>query len=169
MKSLTSMAFISVGQASKRLYLCIAAVILLLIGFHLGFGSIAGTVCIFSGCVLITGINAPPRRIAKALISQLNGKYPEFEYTFTDSGFSSNEEDEQSRYSSVLRLIDDGFFLYIYVTEEKAYMVEKTSIKPSFPGFQAFLSEKTNLSWERPTTIFNLNIKKLRREKSVRH
>ena len=149
-------------QAGKRLYLFIASVILLLIGFHIGVGSVFGIICIFAGCVLITGIDAPSRRTAKALISQINGKYPEFEYTFTDSGFSSNEEKKECPYSTVLRLIDDGHYYYIYVSEDKAYMVEKSTIMPSCSsGFQHFLSEKTHLSWERPTTIFNMSIKKL--------
>lgn len=150
-------------QAGKRLGLFAAAVLLLLAGFSLGLASVAGLLCFFVGCVLITGFDAPPRRTARALLTQLDGKYPLLRYEFTDEGFSSTEEEGRRGYGSVLRLIDDGSYFYIYVDEAKAYMVDRSTPEPSAEGLRSFLEEKTGRSWERPTTILNMNVRKLRK------
>ena len=150
-------------QAGKRLGLFAAAVLLLMTGFSLGLASLPGLVCFFAGCILITGIDAPPRRTARTLLNQLNGKYPQLCYLFADEGFSSTEEEERRGYGSVLRLIDDGRYFYIYVDEAKAYMVDRSTAAPSAEGLRSFLEEKTGRSWERPTTILNMNVRKLRK------
>lgn len=154
-------------QSGTRLATFAFAVVLLLIGFSLGISSAFGICALFVGCIFITSINARSRNTAKTLISQLNGNYPHMVYEFTDSGFSSTEESERTRYSSVLRLIDDGSYLYIYVTEAKAYMIEKSSVVSvgNKNDFLDFIAEKTGLSWERPTTIMNMNIRSLRNKK----
>lgn len=151
-------------QAGKRLGMVVTSVVLLFAGFSLGLKTLGGIILVFIGCILITGINARPRSTAKALLSQINGKFPQMEYSFTDTGFKSADEDAETPYSAVLRLIDDGRFFYIYVTSQKAYMVDSSTVEAADSAqdnFKSFVASKTGHNWEKPTNFFNTNIKKL--------
>lgn len=151
-------------QAGRRIAMIISAVAALLIGLRLGLGSTVGILCFFAGCILLTGINSRPRATAKAFVSELKGNYPHMVYTFTDYGFSSQEEKAETPYSSVIKLVDDGAYYYIYVSTERAYMVDAATVRSQKGNadFKEYIAKKTSLSWTRPLNLFNFNIKTLK-------
>ena len=151
-------------QTSQRMVMIIAAVISLLLGFRMGLGSIPGILFMFWGCILLTGLNSRPRATAKAFVAELKGKYPHLVYTFSDNGFSSQEEKKETPYSSIVKLVDDGEYLFIYVSTEKAYMIETSSVSSQTANadFKEYIAKKTSLSWTRPLNLFNFNIKALK-------
>lgn len=151
-------------QTSQRLVMIIAAIVSLLFGFRLGFGSITGILFTFFGCILLTGLNSRPRATAKAFVAELKGKYPLLVYTFSDNGFSSQEEERETPYSSIIKLVDDGEYLFIYVSTEKAYMIETSSVRSQTGNadFKEYIAKKASLSWTRPLNLFNFNIKALK-------
>lgn len=151
-------------QADKKIRLMVLSVILLFAGFGIGMKSAFGIACIFVGCVLITGRNTRPRALAKQFISELNGSYPVFSYIFTDTGFKTQTEQAEIKYSSIICLVLDKDYIYIYVSPEKTYMIEVKSIKPENGNadFQSFLTKQTGLPWSSALTLFNFNYRKMK-------
>lgn len=155
---LTEMQY-NVFQYREKLMLILASVFSLFLGFYMKSNSIIGVLLIFIGCILITGLNTRPRSIARMLIKQFNGVYPSLSYTFSQSGFASDQEKSEMNYSSVIRLIEDKKYLYIYVTKEKAYMIDSSTLSPNnLDGFKEFISSKTGLKWSKPFSLFSLTI-----------
>lgn len=154
-------------HGGRRMVMIVVAVVAILAGFYLSLSSMFGLLSFFTGCILLTGLNARPRATAKAFIAQLAGKYPSMKYSFTDYGFSSQQENAETPYSSVLRMVEDGKYYYIYVSTEKAYMVEALSVRSQKGNkdFRDFMCAKTGKKWTRPTTFFNFSINTLRKRK----
>lgn len=158
---LTEMQY-AIFHYKEKFILFLASVFFLFCGFYMGANTFWGILFIFMGCILITGINTRPRSIAKKFIKQLDGKFPSFTYTFTDTGFASYQEDAETEYSSIIRLIEDKKYLYIYVTQEKAYMIDSSLLTPNNrEELKSFISKKTGLKWSKPFSFFTLTVDKL--------
>ena len=158
---LTQMQY-DVFQYREKTAITLTSVLILFFGFYARLNSVFGIALFFIGCILMTSINTRPRANAKILIKQLNGSFPVLKYTFTDTGFASDQEEQETKYSSVIRLIESRQYLYIYVTQEKAYMIDSFALSPDDPdGFKKFVSAKTKLEWSRPFSLFSITIKSI--------
>lgn len=161
---LTEMQY-STFQPDKKLIILCTAVAFLFIGFTIGLSSVVGIVLLLIGSILLTGKNVRPRSTAGAFIRQLNGKYPSFTYDFADEEFSVKEEGKPVKYTSLICLIDDSKYLYLYTTPEKAYMVDSSTVRGTnqIDGLKDFISERSGFEWDTGFSLFALNYKKIRK------
>ena len=99
-----------------------------------------------------------PRQLARQVISNLKGKFPAMEYTFGAKSVQLTGADTTVlEYKEILLLTFDSKYLYIFIQNRSAYMIERSSIKPDEKGLMQFLTEKTGLSWSRPGSMAKLS------------
>ena len=120
--------------------------------------------CLFLGCVLLAGLNVRPRSNARKLISQMGGRFPRSDYSFHEKNFSDGAGASPIPYSSLIKLIDDRSYLYLYVSKQSAYMLDRSTVNgpDGLEGFKVFLTDKTGLKWSRGTNFWTFSIKDLR-------
>lgn len=136
------------------------SLLLIVLSVYSGLGSILSVVFLALGCFLISNLNAPARANADTIIEAFKGKYPAPTYSFFPDGFSYEEGGELIPYSSIVRLVDDQAYLYIYVSRMTSYMVDNSTVsgKKGLSGLKTFLSDKTGLDWRPPFSIFKTKV-----------
>ena len=85
-------------------------------------------VCIMIGCFMLTGSNAVAKSRADAVIKQLGGQLPVFNYSFGPTKFSYNPDTEPVSYTSFSRLAEDSNYLYMFLQNRAAFMVQKNTV-----------------------------------------
>jgi hypothetical protein len=125
------------------------------------------TLMIMLGCFSIVGLGSPPRQLARQVISNLKGKFPAMEYTFGAKSVQLTGADTNVlEYKEILLLTFDSKYLYIFIQNRSAYMIERSSIKPDEKGLMQHLTEKTGLSWSRPGSMAKLSSLRFERVKT---
>ena len=121
-------------------------------------------ICLFLGSVMIAGLNVRPKSNAKKLSEQMKGRFPSSDYRFSSKGFRDSEKSKEIPYKKLVKLIDDKTYLYLYVSEESAYMVRNASVKGEdrLEGLKKLLSDKSGLKWSRSASIWSFNIGNVR-------
>ena len=99
-------------QFGKKLIRLGLALVLIMIGLYLGGDNITPWICLFVGCVLITGLNTRPRSEGRKIFQQLNGKSLESQYSFFEDGFKFYDDGELIPYKKLIRLVEDKEYLY---------------------------------------------------------
>ena len=122
--------------------------------------------CIVIGCFLIVGLNAPPNQLADQIIRSLNGHFPLISYTFYEDAVSLKGTDttDTLHYSEIIRLVEQQNYLYLFIQNKSAYMIDKSSAKPNAEGLMSFLESKTGLSWTKSSSIWKTSLKSLREQ-----
>ena len=116
------------------------------------------TIMIAIGCFTVVGLGSPPRQLAKQVIRNLNGKFPVMEYRFGEKSVQLTGADTGVlEYKEILQLAQDNKYLYIFIQNRSAYMLERSSAKPDEEGLKKLVEEKTGLSWTHPGTIKKLS------------
>ena len=107
---------------------------------------------IASGALVVSGLNAPAKALAKNLYDGFGGKPPFVSYSFFPDSFTYAPDSEPVPYSSVIRLVDDGEYLYLYVSKKTAYMVTDSSVNGDngLAGLKAMLSRACGQTWKTP-------------------
>ena len=60
----------------------------------------------------------------------------------------------------LIKLVEDRRYIYLYVSSQSAYMVDKASIKGgTVDEFKTYLADKTKLKWTRPVSLLTFGIK----------
>lgn len=152
-------------QTRNKLLRVFLAMAMLVYGVYMsGRQMVTPYLCLFLGCVLLAGMNVRPKSNAKKLIAQMGGRFPSSDYSFSDSSFLDGAGASPVPYSSLIKLIDDRAYLYLYVSRQSAYMIDRSTVKgPDGPdGFKEFLAEKTGLKWSRSTNFWTFSIRDLR-------
>lgn len=74
-------------------------------------------------------------------------------------------------YSSLIRLVEDEGYLYLYISRLSAYMIDKATVAPDVASLKALIGKQTGLTWTRPTSFFNFSLRTLiaGRRKPDRH
>ena len=117
-------------------------------------------ICLVLGCILIANVNLRPRVRANKIIEQIGGRFPRSSYSFTDTGFSDGGEGKMLPYLQLIKLVEDRRYIYLYVSSQSAYMVDKASIKGgTVDEFKTYLAGKTKLKWTRPVSLLTFGIK----------
>ena len=89
------------------------------------------------------------------------------EYTFGSKSVQLTGADTNVlEYKEILLLTFDSKYLYIFIQNRSAYMIERSSIKPDEKGLMQFLTEKTGLSWSRPGSMAKLSSLRFERVKT---
>ena len=138
------------------------AVVLIIVGAASGSSALL-VFLLFAGCVLLTNLNFKAASVADQVERALGGKFPTLDYSFSDSGFTDGEGREEVAYSSLIRLIEDKDYLYLFVSKASGYMVEIASVTGDggAEGLKRLLSEKSGCNWTSPVTLLNLRLKDL--------
>lgn len=139
---------------------------LILFGLYADPSMFMPLIALFVGCVLLANINAVPRMRAKEVLQQMGGKFPKSDYSFLEKGFKFYDKGEIIPYSSLIRLVEDRQYLYLYVSEQSAYMMDKGTVTGgSLEDLKTFLKIETGLTWTRPASLFNFKLKDVLRKK----
>ena len=120
------------------------------------------------GCFSLVGLGSPPRRLADQVIKNLNGRFPKMGYVFSGDSvqLTGADADASLKYKDILLLVEDAKYLYIFIQNKSAYMLERSSVKPDVKDFKAFMVRKTGLDWTRNTSPLNKSLKNLRFERT---
>ena len=147
-------------EFKSKLIRIVIALALIVYGLYANQSMYTPMICLILGCILIANVNLRPRVRANKIIEQIGGRFPRSSYSFTDTGFSDGGDGKELPYSQLIKLVEDRQYIYLYVSSQSAYMLEKASIKGgSVDEFKAYLSEKTKLKWTRPVSLLTFGIK----------
>lgn len=151
-----------VFQFKKKLVHMIISLALILFGLYADQTMYMPIICLFIGCVMLANLNMQPRSQAKEVIKQMGGKFPKSDYTFTDEGFKFYDKGDIIPYGTLVRLVEDRQYMYLYVTEQSAYMVDKGTVTGgTVDDLKDWLKIKTDLSWTRPASLLSFKLKDL--------
>lgn len=152
-------------QTRNKFLRVFLAMAMLVYGVYMsGRQMITPYLCLFLGCILLAGLNVRPKSNAKKLIAQMGGRFPSSDYSFSDNSFTDGAGASPVPYSSLIKLIDDRAYLYLYISQQSAYMIDRSTFKgpEGLDGFKDFLAKKTGLKWSRGTSFWTFSIKDLR-------
>lgn len=141
---------------------------LILIGLGISGGNaVLSVLCLFAGCWLCMNTDTPARVRAGKVISSMNGRFPFTRYRFSpteillDAGEDGDGEPQRIAYSSLIRLVEDEGYLYLYISRLSAYMIDKATVAPDVASLKALIGKQTGLTWTRPTSFFNFSLRTL--------
>lgn len=156
----------SVFSAGRRLFLLLLGFAMVIIGaFVMGGKTVLSVLIVAAGCFLVTGVNAGANSLADKAIKSMNGVYPTVNYFFGADCFKhSTTPGLELSYSSVLRLVQDDRYLYIYEKDMTAFLIDKEKVfgKGRVEGFMEFMVKKTGREWIWPMTIKYLKINNIK-------
>ena len=147
----------------KAIYLAIC-IGLLFAGAKLGLQTSQGVALICIACFLLPSIRMLDKNRAEQQIKRMNGKTLNVFYTFEDDQFwcATPGERNSFTYDSVIRMVEQSDFLYLFPNATQAYMIDISTIEGgTVDEFKAFLAEKVGLEWTRPMSFLTLNLKQL--------
>ena len=135
---------------------------LILYGLYADQSMYTPMIALFVGCVLLANINVIPKSQAKQVLQMMGDNFPKSDYYFRDTDFTFNKEADPIPYSSIIRLVQDRQYLYLYVSKQSAYMVDKSTVTGSSEmDLTDFLAIETGLKWTRPGNLLTFSIKDL--------
>lgn len=154
----------STFRSGTKFGMMLLAFLLILLGLAVTGRGAMSLVPLAVGSILLASVNFPAHTMAETTIRQYAGKYPALRYRFSETGIRTSQVPQEYPYAEVIRLIEDKDYFYLYINTLSAFMVERSSVRGEGgeEGFRSFLAEKTRLSWTKPPTLFNLNLKHMR-------
>ena len=156
----------SVFSPLKKLFLLLLGFAMVIVGaFVMGGKTTVSILIIAAGCFIVTGINAGANNLADKAIKSMNGVYPTVNYYFGADCFKHSTTPElELSYSSVLRLVQDDRYLYIYEKDMTAFLIDKEKVfgKGRVEGFMEFMTKKTGREWIFPMTVKYLKISRIK-------
>ena len=151
-----------VFQFRRKLINAAIAMGLILYGLYADQSMITPIIALFVGCVMLANINAYPRAQAKQVLAMMGDDYPKSDYHFREREFEFNAEADPIPYKSIIRLVEDREYLYLYVSKQSAYMVDKATISQGKSmDLKDFLAIETGLKWTRPANLLNFRLRNL--------
>lgn len=143
----------------KTLFLYLLSFVLIIYGLYADKKMFTPWIALFAGCFLVGNSGISRKAKEKRVLAQINGDYPVSDYSFEDSVFTYCEGEPIVPYSSVIRLVEDKQYMYIYVSETGAYMVDKTTVSPGdSEELKKHLSAETGLSWVKTNSLLSTNL-----------
>ena len=149
-------------QFHKKLIHMALAIALILFGLYADPSMFMPLIALFVGCVMLANINAYPKAQAKEVLKMMGDHYPQSDYYFDEDSFTFHKDAEAVPYRNIIRLVEDREYLYLYVSKQSAYMVDKKTIsRGKDMELEDFLSVETGLKWSRPANLLNFRVKDL--------
>lgn len=141
---------------------------LILIGLGISGGNaVLSVLCLFAGCWLCMNTDTPAKVRAGKVIEGMHGRFPFTRYRFNpaeillDAGEDGDGEPQRIAYSSLIRLVEDEGYLYLYISRLSAYMIDKATVAPDVASLKALIGRQTGLKWTRPTSFLNFSLRTL--------
>jgi hypothetical protein len=149
-------------EFTKKIIMYVIAAALIVLGISGKVSTSISLVCIMIGCFMLTGSNAVAKSRADSVIQQLGGQMPAFNYTFGPSKFTFNPDSEAVSYTSFSRLVEDSNYLYMFLKNRSAVMVQKSTVSGgSVNDLKELIARKSNLTWKQPVTLLNFSLRSL--------
>ena len=157
----TSLQYNTFELWRKLLMLCLSAGCMLL-GLASG-AAVPAVACFFVGALLLTNLNARANAVADGVIEAMGGSFPELVYSFGEDSFRDGDARPEVAYAKLMRLIEDGEYLYLFVSKASGYMLARDSVEGEggCEGLMRFLAEKTDLSWTKPVSLWTFRLRDL--------
>ena len=139
-------------KPKTAIYLSVVSLAILAVAvFVPGLNQVARGLLVAMGCFTLVGLNAAPGRLAKQVIASLGGKFPEIYYFFYEDGRKrTGAEVSEQKYGEIIRLVEQRNYLFLFLENHSAYMIDKKSARPDPDSLKSFLSLKTGCGWSRP-------------------
>lgn len=136
------------------------AFILIVTGLVLGVTSWKGVLPLLIGCVVITNLLTVPKHIANRLLARFNGRLPSLNYRFHPDRMDVSTSGVPVHYKSLLRMEDDKKYLYLFVSEENGYMIDKSSVEGEngYAGLARLLESQTGKTVHRYSSLFSVSL-----------
>lgn len=133
-----------------------AVVVLLSLPIQSGTWSI---VVLFVGCWLVASSQTPPLRLAKKMIEELYGVFPQTEYAFFSDIFVVKNQFGERRevYSAIENLVEDGNTIILFKTDKSGYMIDMMLLQGEKRDFLFFLEEKTGKTILQSSELHSMN------------
>lgn len=145
---------------SAKVVQALIGIALILYGLYGDSQLIMPMVCLLIGCMLVVSLDIRARMRASAVIKAMEGTFPSSQYTFYAGSFAYYDQGTRIPYGNLIRLVEDRSYLYLYISTDSAYMVDKNSlIKDELTGLKSLLVEKTGLRWRKPFGLLNFSIR----------
>ena len=82
------------------------------------------------------------------------------EYEFhKDAMKVSGEGSMNIAYKNIVRMAEEGRYLYLFMGRDSICMIEKESIKPkNLDEFKEFMAQKTGLTWQSEKSLLAFNL-----------
>ena len=149
---LSIMQYRNFSQMQQIIQLVIAA-LLILIGIRCWNEFILLPIlCLFIGCWMFTAINIPPKYRARKICRLMNGDFPYTQYKFMKNQFilQGSKGQESVPYQKLIRLVEDKEYLYLYISRQSAYMIDKSTISTSAKLLKKVIADGSMLRWSTP-------------------
>ena len=149
-------------EFGKKIALYIISAVLIGFGMSGKVSTSASLICIMIGCFLFTSRNAVAKARADSLMTQLGANLPAFNYSLGPTKFSFNPDTEPVSYSSLSRRTEDSSYLYMFLQNHAAFMVQKNTVTGgSVNDLKDLISRKSGLAWKQPLKLSNISLKTL--------
>ena len=135
--------------------------------FWQGLGQGVKILLLVVGSFAIVGLNTPPKQLADQVIRSLNGKFPKISYRFTEAEIllKGTDTSEPQAYDRIIRLTETPDYLYLFIENRSAYMIDRKTVKPDCEGLMALLSRRTGLEWTKNATLLNTSLRLIRSQR----
>ncbi len=117
------------------------------------------------GAIALMNIGASAKARADKVIAAVKqkGEFPRTTLTFKDDEIGIEERSGKTgsmKYGSILRLIRDDEYWYLFISRTAAYMLPITGLngQVSPARFEALLQKKTGLEFSRPFSLLRVNL-----------
>ena len=146
-------------QFKRKLLNAAIAFGLILFGLYADQSMFMPWIALFVGCFMLANLNAVPRMQANEQLKMIGGNFPKSDYSFYEKEFKFYDKGEPIPYKRLIRLIEDKQYLYLYVAEQSAYMVDKGTVTGgSVSELKTYLEIETGLKFSRPANLFSFKI-----------
>ena len=146
-------------QFKRKLINAAIAFGLILFGLYADQSMFMPWIALFVGCVMIANLNVIPKSQAREVLKQMGGKFPKSDYSFYEKEFKFYDKGDPISYRKLIRLIEDKQYMYLYISEQSAYMVDKGTVTGgSVEDFKTYLEIETGLKWSRPASVFSFKL-----------
>lgn len=147
----------------KKLLQLACGIALLLLGITRPADNVWGIVCLFFGCWILTSLDMPAKFRANRILEAMNGVFPSSTYEFYSDHFvlTANEIPEKIDYSSLIRLVENNQYLFLYISPYSAYMVDSRTITAGKDTLKILLSDAAKLKWKKPNRLLTFSRKSL--------
>lgn len=128
----------------------VLAAIPIIAGYLVGYDKLGGILLLVLGVMMYYFTSHMYERDAERALRKTPEKYRRVDYTFTEEGFTveAGGVRREERYDAILSLAMDGFYYYLFLNPQQAYMVELRSAgRAEEDAFEAFLRERTGKRW----------------------
>lgn len=116
-------------------------------------------IALIVGAWLMVSLDFPGQINADKALEARHGMLPVMSYAFhSGEMLVSGEGKLNMQYKSLIRLVLDEDYLYLFSAPDAVCMIDRSTVKPDDEKLIAFLAEKTGLEWKKNKSFFFLNL-----------